>query len=205
MMQLKKTVPSKRMLADTERILLQGWHKEAEAAQKEMTTDMLDNLDTSSYFVALQTSPIDLPDELADLTAILKLHMLFKLVNKKPGEMKDLLVNVACEIFRNLALIDELSELESIDLGDHGLSFFEQLATIAVELKAKYQVYAAAVIFGAANVYAKAVVTDYVVPGEFVPDRPGSRRYTEGTTNIKQFLKVGILHRYPGLDGNLLE
>jgi len=47
MMNLKKVIPSNRMLIDTERLLKQGWLKETEQAQKEMTTDMIENLDTS--------------------------------------------------------------------------------------------------------------------------------------------------------------
>jgi len=70
------------MLADTERMLKKGWLAETEQAQKDMTSDMIDNLDTSSYFVALNQSPIYLPYELEELPAVLKLHMLFKLINK---------------------------------------------------------------------------------------------------------------------------
>ena len=44
MMKLKPTIRGQRMLADTQRILMQGWCEETEAMQKEMTTDMLDNL-----------------------------------------------------------------------------------------------------------------------------------------------------------------
>ena len=82
MMKLKSTIPNTRMLVDTERMLKKGWATETEQAQKEMTTDMIDNLDTSSYLVALQQSPVYLPDELYELPAVLKLHMLFKLINK---------------------------------------------------------------------------------------------------------------------------
>ena len=44
------------------------------------------------------------------------------------------------------------------------------------------------------------MIKDDVVPGNFVNYNPGTRRYTEGTTNYKQYFKIGILHRYPGLD-----
>ena len=53
MMKLKPIIRSSRMLIDTERMLMQGWLAETETMQKEMTTDMLDNLDTSAYFDAL--------------------------------------------------------------------------------------------------------------------------------------------------------
>ena len=124
MMHLKDVIRSSRMLLDTERLLKQGWLKESESAQKEMTSDMLENLDTSRYFVALQRSPIELPEELENLTAILRLHMLFKIINEKHDQVCNFLLNTAEEVFENLSLIDDLSELDQIDLGRHGRDFY---------------------------------------------------------------------------------
>ena len=56
---------------------------------------------------------------------------------------------------------------------------------MVVKVKPKYQVYAAAVIFGVPQAYVHAVSKDKVLPGKFVKDGPGTRRYTEGTTNFK--------------------
>jgi len=62
--------------------------------------------------------------------------------------MKKLKLNASCEIFHNLSLIEDLSQLESIDLGDHGQKYYESFADNVHEVKPRYQVYAAAVIFG---------------------------------------------------------
>ena len=51
----------------------------------------------------------------------------------------------------------------------------------------------------------RAVIENGAVPGHFVKDAPGTRRYTEGTTNYKQFFKVGIIYLYPNLDSTILE
>jgi hypothetical protein len=72
-------------------------------------------------------------------------------------------------------------------------------------VKPKYQAYAASVIFGVSTAYVQAVIKDGEVPGHFVDGNPGTRRYTEGICNYKQYFKIGILHRYPGLDATLVE
>jgi hypothetical protein len=148
MMHLKDVIPCSRMLLDTERLLKQGWLQESESAKKEMTSYMLENIDTSRYFVALQKSPIELPDELEGLTAILRLHILFKIINEKHDKIGSYLFNIADELFYNLSLIEDLSELDQIDLGRHGRNFYGSIAGNVVNLKPKYQAYAAAVIFG---------------------------------------------------------
>ena len=78
-----------------------------------------------------------------------------------------------------------MHELEQIDLGEHGKDFYRSIADMVVKVKPKYQVYAAAVIFGVPQAYVHAVSKDKVLPGKFVKDGPGTRRYTEGTTNFK--------------------
>ena len=52
--------------------------------------------------------------------------------------MKKVRLNASCEIFDNLALIEDLSQLESIDLGDHGQKYYESLANNVHEVKPKY-------------------------------------------------------------------
>ena len=72
-------------------------------------------------------------------------------------------------------------------------------------MKPRYQAYAAAVIFGVTKAYVQAVIRDGEVPGNFVEGNSGTRRYTEGTSNYKQYFKIGILHRYSGLDVAIVE
>ena len=52
--------------------------------------------------MALQESPLILPDEIEDLTANLKLHMLFKIINTKHDQIGNFKLNTAEELFDNL-------------------------------------------------------------------------------------------------------
>ena len=63
---------------------------------------------------------------------------MFKLINSSPGDAKEKKLFIACEIFKNLSLIDDLKLLEIVDLGDQGKDFYAGLAEIAMNRKAAW-------------------------------------------------------------------
>ena len=81
---------------------------------------------------------MQLTPELAELGPVLRLAILFKLINTRPADAREKKLYIACEIFSNLSLIEDLKLLDIVDLGDQGRNFYAGLAEIALNQKAKW-------------------------------------------------------------------
>jgi hypothetical protein len=53
--------------------------------------------------------------------------MLFNIANSKYSELKDHTRLIAQQMNKNLAYLESLEQLETVDLGDKGTSFFENI------------------------------------------------------------------------------
>ena len=90
---------------------------------------------------------MQLTAELNELGPVLRIAILFKLINTRPADAREKRLFIACELFKNLNLIEDFKLLDIVDLGDQGKNFYAGLAEIAVFKKAAWQAYAAAVYF----------------------------------------------------------
>jgi hypothetical protein len=81
---------------------------------------------------------VQLTPELNELGPVLRLAILFKLINTRPGDAREKKLFIACEIFSNLRLIDDLKLLDIVDLGDQGKDYYAGLAEIALKHKAAW-------------------------------------------------------------------
>ena len=79
-----------------------------------------------------------LTPELNELGPVLRLAILFKLINTKPNDAREKKLFIACEIFSNLNLIEDFKLLDIVDLGDQGRDYYASLAEIALMQKAKW-------------------------------------------------------------------
>ena len=68
----------------------------------------------------------------------MRLAILFELINSRPADAKEKRLFIACEIFSNLNLIDDLKLLDIVELGDQGKEFYSGLAEIAMNQKASW-------------------------------------------------------------------
>ena len=75
---------------------------------------------------------MQLTAELNELGPVLRLAILFKLINDRPADAREKRLFIACEIFSNLSQIEDLKLLDIVDLGDQGKDFYAGLAEIAV-------------------------------------------------------------------------
>ena len=69
-----------------------------------------------------------LTPELNELGPVLRLAILFKLINTKPNDAREKKLFIACEIFSNLNLIEDFKLLDIVDLGDQGRDYYASLA-----------------------------------------------------------------------------
>ena len=99
---------------------------------------IVDEVGTDKYFDVLCKGKVELTAELSELGPILRLAILFKLINSRPADARDRTYTIASEIFSNLNLIDDLKLLGMIDIGDRGRSFYAGLAENAVREKATW-------------------------------------------------------------------
>ena len=109
---------------------------------------IVDEVGTDKYFAVLCKGKVELTPELIELGPILRLAILFKLINSRPADARDRTYTIASEIFSNLNLIEDLKLLGMIDIGERGKIFYSGLAENAVREKATWQTYAASVYFG---------------------------------------------------------
>jgi len=75
---------------------------------------------------------VQLTAELNELGPVLRLAILFKLINTRPADAREKRLFIACELFKNLNLIEDFKLLDIVDLGDQGKNFYSGLAEIAV-------------------------------------------------------------------------
>ena len=68
----------------------------------------------------------------------MRLAILFKLINSRPDDVTEKRLFIACEIFKNLSLIDDLKLLDIVELGVQGKDFYAGLAEIAMNQKAAW-------------------------------------------------------------------
>lgn len=99
---------------------------------------IISTIDAKEYLEILRTHPVKLSDKLTDLGPVLRLQLLFSLINNHNQEALKNTYSVACEIFRNLKLIDDLSVLDELALGQHGPKFYSLLAHIAYAEKCSW-------------------------------------------------------------------
>ena len=71
---------------------------------------------------------MQLTAELNELGPVLRLAILFKLINDRPADARENRLFIACEIFSNLNVIEDLKELDILDIGDKGKDFYAGLA-----------------------------------------------------------------------------
>jgi hypothetical protein len=124
--------------------------------------------------------------------------------------MKEIKLNVAREIFRNIEMINDLSMLKEVELGLKGAAFYADCAQSAVYLGRKWQVFAAAVFFRVPRPWVQAVAAhnEEKMPGHVMINSTGSstsRRKTSDKTNLAHFFAIGISLRYPKIDPQTIE
>ena len=155
---------------------------------------------TNIYFKELLKSKIALPTSLVLLGPTLLLQILFKLVNERPDEMQQRRYIVGCEMFKNLAHMENLQNLDLIDLGIVGQSFYGKLSGVALDVRASWQAYAAAVYFRTQSTWVENMLQGDHLRGELKPALTSSRRNIQDKENFKQAFAIGITARYPRLD-----
>ena len=64
-----------------------------------MLTTVVDEIGTEKYLEVLSRTKVQLTAELEELGPVLRLAILFKLINSSPGDAKEKKLFVACEIF----------------------------------------------------------------------------------------------------------
>ena len=87
----------------------------------------MDEIGTEKYLQVLCKTKVQLTEELTALGPVLRLALLFKLINSRPGDAEAKRIFIACEVFSNLSLIDDFKLLDIIDLGDHGKDYYAGL------------------------------------------------------------------------------
>ena len=127
---------------------------------------IVNEIGTDKYFDVLCKGKVKLTPELSELGPILRLAILFELINSRPGDARERTYTIACEIFSNLNLIEDLKLLGIIDIGENGRIFYSKLADIAVKEKATWQIYAASVYFGVPKLWIKKLTQEEKLPGE---------------------------------------
>ena len=75
---------------------------------------------------------MQLTPELNELGPVIRTAILFKLINTRPADAREKRLFIACELFKNLNLIEDFKLLDIVDLGDQGKNFYSGLAEIAV-------------------------------------------------------------------------
>ena len=107
---------------------------------------------------------------------MLRLALLFKLINSRPGEAKENRLFIACEIFSNLDMIRDFKLLDIVDLGDRGRDYYAGLAEIALNQKATWQAYAAAVYFDVPRCLIAVIAKDDKLPGKLGKNLEATQR-----------------------------
>ena len=97
---------------------------------------------------------------------MLRLALLFKLINSRPADAIENRFFIACEIFSNLDMIRDFKLLDIVDLGDRGRDYYAGLAEIALNQKATWQTYAAAVYFDVPRCWITVIAKDDKLPGK---------------------------------------
>jgi hypothetical protein len=87
----------------------------------------VDEIGTEKYLQVLCKTKVELTEELTELGPVLRLALLFKMINSRTRDVAEKRLFVACEIFSNLSMIDDLKLLDIIDLGDHGKDYYAGL------------------------------------------------------------------------------
>ena len=64
-----------------------------------MLTTVVDEIGTEKYLEVLSRTKVQLTAELDELGPVLRLAILFKLINSSPADVKEKKLFVACEIF----------------------------------------------------------------------------------------------------------
>ena len=103
-----------------------------------MLKTVVDEVGTEKYLEVLSKTKVQLTPELIELGPVLRLAILFKLINTKPADAREKKIFIACEIFSNLSLIEDLKLLDIVDLGEHGRDYYAGLAEIALKHKATW-------------------------------------------------------------------
>ena len=71
---------------------------------------------------------MQLTPELTELGPVIRLAILFKLIKDRLADARENRLFIACEIFSNLNVIEDLKELDILDIGDKGKDFYAGLA-----------------------------------------------------------------------------
>ena len=78
---------------------------------------IVSTIDEQEYLETLRTRSAKLSDKLTELGPVLRLQLLFRMINNHFSAVEKNTYNVACEIFNSLKLIDDLSLLDELELG----------------------------------------------------------------------------------------
>ena len=78
-------------------------------------------------WTAVQTIPLRLSDGLQESGPIGRMQMLFNIVNSKYSDLKDHTTCIAQQMNKNLSYLNSLDHLETVDLGEKGASFVENI------------------------------------------------------------------------------
>ena len=99
-------------------------------------------------WTAIQTIPFRLSEDLQKVGPVARLQMLFNIVNRYYSELKDHTTCVAQQMNKDLAYLVSLEHLETIDLGEKGAAFVENIYKMLSHKQLQWQTYGAAIIFG---------------------------------------------------------
>ena len=97
---------------------------------------------------------------------MLRLALLFKLINSRPADAIENRFFIACEIFSNLDMIRDFKLLDIVDLGDRGRDYYAGLAEIALNQKVTWHAYAAAVYFDVSRCWIMVIAKNDKLPGK---------------------------------------
>ena len=116
-----------------ELLLSQGWEVNSLEKKREIMMTVVDTIGSDEYFSVLTLQPVQITEKLKELGPVLRLQMLFNLINTRYAEMKNILYTVGCEIFKNLKMVDDFTVLDDLYLGDQGQTFYSLLPGVAFD------------------------------------------------------------------------
>ena len=90
------------MEADLIDLLELGWDHDSPEKRRQRTANFVKTVGIGDYLKILQTHPVKISEELNDLGPVIRLQMLFNIVNELPGVADDNKYSIGCEVFRNI-------------------------------------------------------------------------------------------------------
>ena len=83
-------------------LIMSGYRSVDEVTKKALMHDLVSVIGCEEYLSALQKVPVVVPAALVELGPLLRLQILFKLINECFSKMTDIKFSVSKELFRNI-------------------------------------------------------------------------------------------------------